>query len=53
MERFAADHGTVGLRVHASATAKPFFARHGFRVVEARRPMIGDVAFVNYLMVRP
>ena len=28
-------------------------ARHGFHVVEARRPMIGDVAFVNYLMVRP
>ena len=33
VERFAADHGTVGLRVHASATAKPFFARHGFRVI--------------------
>ena len=51
--RFAANHGVIELRVHASITARPFFASHGFRAVETRRPMIGDVAFVNYLMVRP
>ena len=42
-----------GLHVHASITARPFFTRHGFRTVETRHPMIGDVSFVNYLMVRP
>lgn len=44
--------GTGELRVHASITARPFFERHGFRVVAIRHPRIGEVAFVNYLMVR-
>ena len=44
--------GIGELRVHASITARPFFERHGFRVVAIRHPHIGRVAFVNYLMVR-
>lgn len=44
--------GIGELRVHASITARPFFERHGFRVVAIRHPRIGEVAFVNYLMVR-
>lgn len=44
--------GIRELRVHASITARPFFERHGFRVVAIRHPRIGRVAFVNYLMVR-
>jgi putative acetyltransferase len=40
------------LTVHASVTARPFFERHGFAVVEERHPAIGAVAMVNFLMVR-
>ena len=60
VERFAAARGTGDgggscireLSVHASITARPFFERHGFRVVATRHPRIGEVAFENYLMVR-
>lgn len=53
VKQFTADHGIVRLTVHASITAHPFFARHGFRMVETRHPTIGTVSFTNYLMTRP
>ena len=53
VERFAQDTGITRLTVHASITARPFFLHRGFHTVATRRPMIGDVAFTNYLMTRP
>lgn len=51
--RCAAEQGAGKLSVHASITARPFFERRGFHVVQVRHPMIEGVSFVNYLMVRP
>ncbi|KAB8287465.1 GCN5-related N-acetyltransferase [Bifidobacterium ramosum] len=53
VERYAAANDIARLSVHASITAQPFFHRHGFRAVETRHPQIGDVTFVNYLMIKP
>lgn len=53
VERFAGASGLDRLTVHASITARPFFAKHGFRVIGTRRPAIGAVTFTNYLMSRP
>nr|WP_204314783.1 GNAT family N-acetyltransferase [Bifidobacterium aerophilum] len=52
-ERYSAANDIARLSVHASVTARPFFRRHGFRTVETRRPQIGNVVFVNYLMIKP
>ncbi|WP_236036803.1 MULTISPECIES: GNAT family N-acetyltransferase [Bifidobacterium] len=52
-EQYAAANDIARLSVHASITARPFFRRHGFRTVETRHPRIGEVTFVNYLMIKP
>ncbi|NMM99564.1 acetyltransferase, GNAT family [Bifidobacterium sp. DSM 109958] len=51
--RRAAEQGAGELSVHTSITARPFFERRGFRVVQVRHPMIEGMSFVNYLMIRP
>lgn len=38
------------LSVDASITAKPFFERHGFQVVEQQKVECRGVWFINYLM---
>lgn len=53
VERFAGAAGLDRLTVHASITARPFFAKHGFRVIGTRHPAIGAVTFTNYLMSKP
>ncbi|MCH9276718.1 GNAT family N-acetyltransferase [Bifidobacterium amazonense] len=53
VERFAAEHGFERFTVHASITARRFFASRGFRTVKTRHPMIDGVVFTNYLMARP
>ncbi|HDH7819563.1 TPA: GNAT family N-acetyltransferase [Raoultella planticola] len=41
-------HGS--LTVDASITAKPFFARHGFRVEEEQQVAVRGETFINYRM---
>jgi len=48
----AVGHGARELSTHASVTARPFFERRGFVVVEERRPVVRGVALTNYRMVR-
>lgn len=53
MQRLHAQAGTWGLQsLHAdvSVTAEPFFARHGFEVMERRMPVRRGVALPNALM---
>jgi putative acetyltransferase len=40
------------LTVHASLTARPFFERHDFTVVEERHPVVQGVELTNYRMRR-
>ncbi|GAB3702987.1 GNAT family N-acetyltransferase [Nocardiopsis oceani] len=47
----ALSRGNSELSTHASITAKPFFARHGFAVVEERHPVVKGVEMTNYRMV--
>jgi putative acetyltransferase len=41
------------LTVHASITARPFFARHGFTVIAEQSPQRHGVHLTNYRMQRP
>ncbi|MFW6186735.1 MAG: GNAT family N-acetyltransferase [Actinomycetota bacterium] len=50
--RAAHRRGLQELRTHASITARPFFERHGFVVVEERHPVRHGVALTNFLMRR-
>lgn len=45
-------HGALELTTHASLTARPFFERHGFEVVEERRPVLRGVSLTNFAMRR-
>ena len=49
-ETTARASGAVQLSTHASITARPFFAAHGFVVVEERKPVLRGIALTNYLM---
>lgn len=42
--------GLTELRSHVSKTAEPFFALHGFEVVERRFPVLRGVTLQNALM---
>ena len=46
----ANDLGIARLYTYASITAKPFFERFGFKVVESRQIAIGAEKLTNYLM---
>ena len=54
IKRRAAKRGIAELYAHVSITAKPFFARHGFRVVAEQTVRMGEgedeVVLQNYLM---
>lgn len=50
VRRLARADGRERLTVHASVTARPLFERHGFTVVETRRPVIDGVALTSHLM---
>lgn len=45
--------GATELTTHASITARPFFAAHGFEVVAEQHPVLRGVALSNYRMRRP
>jgi putative acetyltransferase len=49
----AREHGATELTTYASLTARPFFAHHGFDVVEERRPVLRGVSLTNFHMRRP
>ncbi|MFT2816137.1 GNAT family N-acetyltransferase [Leifsonia sp. A12D58] len=44
--------GIQTLTTHASLTARPFFAAHGFVVTEQREPVLRGVALTNFAMLR-
>ena len=46
----AARLGVTGMSADVSRTAQPFFARHGFRIVEQRQPVRRGVVIPNALM---
>ncbi|XAS68623.1 GNAT family N-acetyltransferase [Micrococcaceae bacterium Sec5.7] len=50
-ERAVAD-GTAALSTNASITARPFFERHGFIVVDEQHPITRGVKMINYRMTR-
>jgi putative acetyltransferase len=49
----ARQRGLPELTVHASITARPFFERHDFVVLEERHPVVEGVELINYRMRRP
>jgi putative acetyltransferase len=51
--RTARADGAAELTTHASVTARPFFAAHGFEVVAEQHPVRRGVALTNYRMRRP
>jgi len=51
--RTAAADGATELTTHASITARPFFAAHGFVVVAEQHPVRRGVTLTNYRMRRP
>ncbi|MGB3414246.1 MAG: GNAT family N-acetyltransferase [Microbacteriaceae bacterium] len=44
--------GITELRTHASITARPFFAKHGFVVVSEQYPVLDEVELSNFVMRR-
>lgn len=48
----AGERGIDTLTTHASVTARPFFAAHGFSVTETRHPIVRGVQLTNYAMRR-
>lgn len=46
----ASERGVDELSVHASLTARPFFERHGFSVIEEQHPIRDGVTMVNFRM---
>lgn len=51
--RVARERGAVELTTYASLTARPFFAKHGFVVVEERHPVLRGVSLTNFSMRKP
>lgn len=51
--RMAREHGAVELTTYASLTARPFFEKHGFVVVEERHPVLRGVSLTNFSMRKP
>ncbi|QDW63223.1 GNAT family N-acetyltransferase [Oerskovia sp. KBS0722] len=51
--RTAREHGAVELTTYASLTARPFFEKHGFVVVEERQPVLRGVSLTNFSMRKP
>ncbi|KZM34081.1 GNAT family N-acetyltransferase [Oerskovia enterophila] len=51
--RMAREHGAVELTTYASLTARPFFEKHGFVVVEERQPVLRGVSLTNFRMRKP
>ncbi len=52
-EATARADGATELRTHASVTARPFFAAHGFVVEAEQHPVRRGVTLTNYRMRRP
>ncbi len=52
LETVAREAGIARLRTEASITARPFFERHGFRVVAPQTVELRGERFVNYRMVK-
>lgn len=48
----ARDTGVDTIEADASITARAFFERHGFVVVEQRTPVVRDVSMTNFKMRR-
>ncbi|MFF2622784.1 GNAT family N-acetyltransferase [Oerskovia jenensis] len=51
--RVARERGAVELTTYASLTARPFFGKHGFVVVEERHPVLRGVSLTNFSMRKP
>jgi putative acetyltransferase len=51
--RTARADGAAELTTHASVTARPFFAAHGFELVAEQHPVRRGVTLTNYRMRRP
>ncbi|MFJ2300802.1 GNAT family N-acetyltransferase [Oerskovia paurometabola] len=51
--RAARGRGAVELTTYASLTARPFFEKHGFVVVEERQPVLRGVSLTNFSMRKP
>lgn len=47
---YAHDHDLRTLTTEASITAKPFFERHGFKVVKVQKNHYNKTVFINYKM---
>jgi putative acetyltransferase len=47
---YAQDHDFRTLTTEASITAKPFFERHGFKVVKVQKNYYDKMVFINYKM---
>ena len=48
----ARDRSITELSTHGSLTARPFFEKHGFVVLEQRHPVRAGVALTNFSMRR-
>lgn len=50
LEAHAQSKGVTAVRVEASAVARPFFERFGYRVLEVERPVRHGVTFMRFKM---
>ncbi len=50
LTNYAQDHCFKTLTTEASITARPFFERHGFKVVKTQRNQYDKMVFLNYKM---
>ena len=48
----AREQGADELTTYASLTARPFFEKHGFVVVEEREPVLRGISLTNFSMRR-
>lgn len=47
---YACDHHFTSLITDASITARPFFERHGFKVIKKQTNYYKEMVFINYRM---
>ena len=47
---YAHEHSFKTLTTEASITARPFFERHGFKVVKTQKNQYNNMVFINYKM---
>jgi len=52
LEELAAGFSLKEIRADVSITAKPFFEKHGFKMIKLQHKEVSGISFVNFLMTK-